>query len=228
MRIASTAVVLLCLSGCAPSIQLKEVTVAPKQINEPRTISLAASSSLHNRSIDDDAQLVRQLIAAAHRYLPQVAVVGESADLHVIVVLVDYKPGCAPKCANFPTYRNWSCTVLSRAPFAQAFALEGSTYNPFVSPTADCMRRLAQYLRENRLIPVSVHTARGGPTPHPQPVTDAYAQAAIPENVTLQPFANPRTGTQKNPKSQTPSPKSQIPNISLGPSESRVSDEGGC
>ena len=152
VRRTSVAAILLCLLGCAPSIHLGDATVTPEQLKAPLTISLAASSSLDKRPMDDDAELLRRLTVAAHRHLPQVTVVSDLGDLHVIVVLVDYQPGCAPKCGKFPTYRNWSCTVLSRVPYAQAFALEGSTYNPFVSPTDDCLRRLAEYLRENRLI----------------------------------------------------------------------------
>ena len=139
--------------ACAPSIQLKPATVTPEQLQPPRTISLSASSSVHKRQMGDDAQLLRKLSVAVRQHLPQVTVVSDLGDLDVIVVLVDYEPGCAPNCGKFPTYRNWSCTVLSRVPFAQTFALEGSSYNPFVSPTDDCVRRLSEYLRKNALLP---------------------------------------------------------------------------
>ena len=141
--------------ACGPAIHPGLATVAPEQLKPPRTLSLSASSSLHGPSIADDVQLLRKLTAAVHRYLPQVSVVDGLGDLDVIVVLVNYEPGCAPKCGKFPTYRNWSCTVLSRVPFAQAFALEGSTINRFVSPTDDCMRRLAEYLRKKRSRPLN-------------------------------------------------------------------------
>ena len=100
--------------------------------------------------MDDDLHLLRELAAAVHRYFPEAAVVEDSADLHIIIVLVDYEPGCAPNCGKFRTYRNWSCTVLTRVPFAQAFALNGSSYNPFLSPTNDCLKRLARYVEETR------------------------------------------------------------------------------
>lgn len=41
-------------------------------------------------------------------------------------------------------------TVLTRVPFAQAFALNGPTDNPFLSPTNDCLKRLARYFEETR------------------------------------------------------------------------------
>ena len=151
----SSVAVLLSMGtlACGPSIHPRLATVTPEQLKPPRTISLSASSSLHGPSIADDAQLLRKLTAAVHRYLPQVSVVDGLGDLDVIVVIVNYEPGCAPNCTKFPTYRNWSCTVLSFGPPAQAFALEGSTYNPFVSPTDDCIRRLSEYLRKNALLP---------------------------------------------------------------------------
>jgi hypothetical protein len=93
--------------------------------------------------MDDDPHLVQELASAVRRYFPQVALVEGLADLHIIFVLVDYEPGCAPNCDRFRTYRNWSCTAITRS--AQAFGLNGSTYNPLVSPTDDCMKRLARY-----------------------------------------------------------------------------------
>ncbi len=65
--------------------------------------------------------------------------------MHLIFVMVDYVPGCAPKCGKFPTYRNWSCTVIR--PGAQAFALEGATYNPFYSAPENCLSELVTVLR---------------------------------------------------------------------------------
>ena len=98
----------------------------------------------------DDAGLLKNLEQAARRSFPRACVVDDNADLHVIAVVVDYEPGCSPHFGKFPTYRNWSCTVLSKAPFAQAFGLEGSSYNPFVSPARDCMSRLAAFLKSGR------------------------------------------------------------------------------
>lgn len=135
--------------GCTLVIE-KPSTAPPARLRTPRTLSLSASSAIGKRPMGDDADLLKNLERAARRSFPRARVVQGDADLHVIVVLVDYEPGCAPHCGKFPTYRNWSCTVLSKAPFAQAFGLEGASYNPFVSPARDCMSRLAAFLKSFR------------------------------------------------------------------------------
>jgi len=142
-------VAVIAQSGCTHVIE--KPSYAPvAQLRTPRTLSLSASSAIGKSPMADDAGLLKNLEQAARRSFPHTSVVDDNADLHVIAVVVDYEPGCSPHCRKFPTYRNWSCTVLSKAPFAQAFGLEGSSYNPFVSPARDCMSRLAAFLKSGR------------------------------------------------------------------------------
>ena len=139
---------LVATAGCT-TIHPRQRTVPLQQLRTPHTIAVTASSALSGRPMTDDSLLIRQIIAAVWRRLPGTQVVAwdaDSSEMQLIFVMVDYVPGCKPNCGKFPTYRNWSCTVLSG--FGQAFALDGETYDPFYSATDNCLSGLARVLKE--------------------------------------------------------------------------------
>jgi hypothetical protein len=118
-------------------------------------LSVTASSSIRERQQlpRDDLGLQRKLETDIRKRLTGARVVRfaeDEDDYSIIFVMVDYVPGCAPNCAKFFTYRNWSCSVLTRR--GQAFAIEGSTYNPLFSPTSDCVSRFLAFLHETDVI----------------------------------------------------------------------------
>jgi len=134
-------------TGCT-TVMFKQGYAPLAEIETSGTVSLDASSAKGGGYVADDPSLLAQLTASVRRHLPEASVVMEAGDLHVILVVVDYVPGCAPNCRKFPTYRNWSCTVL--VPRAQVFGVEGETYNPFFSVSEHCLSRFAARLANLR------------------------------------------------------------------------------
>jgi len=148
----------LCLTvaagGCT-SVTPGVRTVGLQDLPKPLTLSVTASSSIRGRQHppQDDRSLQRKMEAEIRKRLAGARLVRfaeDEDDYSIIFVMVDYVPGCSPNCAKFPTYRNWSCSVLSGQ--GQAFELDGSTYNPFFSPTSDCVSRFLAFLRETDVI----------------------------------------------------------------------------
>ena len=152
------SLVVLCLTvatgGCT-SVMPGVRTVGLQDLPKPLALSVTASSSIRERQHwpQDDLGLQRKLETEIRKSLAGARLVRfaeDEDDYSIIFVMVDYVPGCDPNCAKFFTYRNWSCSVLARR--GQAFEVEGSTYNPFFSPTSDCVSRFLAFLRETDVI----------------------------------------------------------------------------
>jgi len=120
----------------------------------PRTVQVFASSSIKNRPMKENPSLRDQVAAAFRQRFPNAKLVESNSDMVVFFTVVDYVPGCSPNCGKFRTYRNWSCEVemFPRESEPQTdtlvFNIDGSTYNPFYDPAANCAARFAKVIRQ--------------------------------------------------------------------------------
>jgi len=121
-----------------------------------RTIQIFASSSIGGRPMGDDSTLHDQVAKAFQQQFPGIRSDESQPDLVVFFTIVDYVPGCLPNCKKFKTYRNWSCEVeIFAEPETLVFNLDGTTYNPFHDPAANCASQLTKTLRSLNSTPNS-------------------------------------------------------------------------
>ena len=101
----------------------------------------------------EDSILRDRVAKAFQKQFPSTRVVESEPDMVVFFTIVDYVPGCLPNCKKFKTYRNWSCEVEIFAVESESkahtlvFNLDGSTYNPFHDPVANCASELTKTFR---------------------------------------------------------------------------------
>jgi hypothetical protein len=146
--------VLLLLTNACTTIEQRPGYVAPSLLDNPRTIDVTARSSLAGRPMAPDPDLSRAVASAFLREFPQAQVVSGEADLTLIVVVVDYEPGCGNHCSNSKLYRNWGAEVLAfkkagsrRAEdWAMAFAFDGHTHSPFFDLARSFARAFHRYV----------------------------------------------------------------------------------
>jgi len=122
-----------------------------------RTIQIFASSSIGGHPMGDDSTLRDQVAKAFQRQFPGIRSDESQPDMVVFFTIVDYVPGCLPNCKKFKTYRNWSCEVeiFAAEPETLVFNLDGTTYNPFHDPVANCASQLTKALRSLNSTPNS-------------------------------------------------------------------------
>ena len=154
----TTVLGLLCISvavwaaGCATTNERTNYT-PPHGKAEPRTIQVLASSSIKHSPMKENSSLRDQVAAAFRQRFPNAELVESKPDMVIFFTIVDYVPGCLPNCKKFRTYRNWNCEVEvfweseSKIP-PLLFNLDGSTYNPFYNPAANCAARFAKVMRQ--------------------------------------------------------------------------------
>jgi hypothetical protein len=104
--------------------------------------------------LQDDPGLRERLIDELRRVFPKAEVVDKNGEFQVLFVLVDYVPGCAPKCETAKSYRNWTGEVMTWIPaeeagfvsYAMVFGVEGSTYNPRLDPAKRFATDFAKFI----------------------------------------------------------------------------------
>ena len=154
----TTVLILLCIdaavwaAGCAATDQRTNYT-PPHGKAEPHTVQVFASSSLKHSPMKENLSLRDQVAAAFRHRFPNTELVESKPDMVVFYTMVDYVPDCAPNCEKFRTYRNWNCEVEvfwesePKTP-TLVFNWDGSTYNPFYDPAANCAARFAKVIRQ--------------------------------------------------------------------------------
>ncbi len=109
----------------------------------------------------DDSTLHDRVAKAFRQQFPGIRSDESQPDMVVYLTIVDYVPGCLPNCKKFKTYRNWSCEVEIFAVESESktetfvFNLDGSSYNPFHDPAANCASQLRKTLRSLNSFPDS-------------------------------------------------------------------------
>ena len=149
MRVLTILLFAGSLQGCTQ--------VGPVRSNGPadaikhlKTIQVMASSSLKGRPMGDDASLRLRIEKQLRAALPGLKIVQDSGYSQIIFTMVDYMPGCAPRCAQITYYRNWNAEVTTwvpdnpRNPFTMPFAQDGATRNPLVDPVRVFVRSLSR------------------------------------------------------------------------------------
>lgn len=127
----------------------------------PQTIQIFASSSIGGRPMGDDSAFNDRVTKAFRQQFPGIRSDESQPDMVVFFTIVDYVPGCLPNCKKFKTYRNWTCEVEIFAVKSESktdtfvFNLDGSTYNPFHDPAANCASQLRTTIRSLNSRPAS-------------------------------------------------------------------------
>jgi hypothetical protein len=112
-----------------------------------------ARSSIGGRPMGEDPTLRDRVAKALQRKFPRTRLVESQPDMVVFFAIVDYVPDCLPNCKKFKTYRNWSCEVEIFSAESESktdtlvFNLDGSTYNSFHNPGANCASQLTKTFR---------------------------------------------------------------------------------
>jgi hypothetical protein len=119
----------------------------------PRTIQIFASSSIGGRPMGDDSTVRSRVAEAFQQQFRGIRSDESKPDMVVFFTIVDYVPGCLPNCKKFRTYRNWTCEVeifsveSASGTDSLVFNLDGTTYNPFHNPAANCSAQLTKTFR---------------------------------------------------------------------------------
>jgi hypothetical protein len=101
----------------------------------------------------DDPIFRGRVTEAFQKQFPGIRPHESNPDMVVFFTIVDYVPGCLPNCKKFKTYWNWSCEVEIFAVQSDSktdslvFNLDGSTYDPFYNPAANCASQLTKTFR---------------------------------------------------------------------------------
>jgi hypothetical protein len=109
----------------------------------------------------DDSTLRDRVATAFQKQFPGIRSDESEPDMVVFFTIVDYVPGCLPNCKKFKTYRNWTCEVEIFAVKSESktdtfvFNLDGSTYNPFHNPAANCASQLTKTFQSLNSFPNS-------------------------------------------------------------------------
>jgi hypothetical protein len=101
----------------------------------------------------DDSTIRNRVAEAFQHQFPGIRSDESKPDMVVFFTIVDYVPGCSPNCKKFTTYRNWTCEVeifsvdSASGTSTLVFNLDGTTYNPFHNPAANCSEQLTKTFR---------------------------------------------------------------------------------
>ena len=134
----------LAFPGCTTLRHRVHAGMVPLEIT-PTRLNLTVTYMTLRRQYREEPMLRAAVVNAVRKQLPSVTVVGEDdeADVSLQVIVTTYEPGCQPRCAKFPTYREWTCHVSSlRGVWVDVLEAGGATYNPLVSPASRCVSAL--------------------------------------------------------------------------------------
>ena len=157
---ALSVVAIIGATGCSSHHVRANVTKL-RETPAPRTVQVFASSSIAGRPMGDDSDLHARVEDAFRQQFPGIQQDESKPEMVVFFTIVDYVPGCLPNCKKFKTYRNWTCEVEIHSVQAESksdafvFNLDGSTYNPFHNPAANCASQLAATFRRLSSVPSS-------------------------------------------------------------------------
>jgi hypothetical protein len=161
------ALIGLSLVGCSSAV-INTCCIPECHLPSFKTVQIVgASSALRGRPMGDDLALKQHLASEITRAFPGVKITEGDADIQLILVVVDYVPGCLPNCRKFPTYLNWSAEVMTwhlscrGAQGTQVVAFEGQTWNPAFDPAAEFAIRIKKHWAQRVAPPNSpLHLSR--------------------------------------------------------------------
>jgi hypothetical protein len=120
-----------------------------------RTAEITANSSIGGQPMAENQEFRTRLAAAFKKEFTSAEVVDLRGDIYIIFTIVDYVPGCLPNCDKVRVYRNWSCEIMGFISSSDSdvvdsglpFNLNGTTYNPWFDPAANCIQEFAKHVR---------------------------------------------------------------------------------
>lgn len=102
---ALSLLLIICATGCS-SKHVRTNLARLRETPPPRPIQIFANSSISGRPMREDAPLRDQVTKAFQKQFPGAELDESRPGMVVFFTMVDYVPGCSPKCKKFKTYRN--------------------------------------------------------------------------------------------------------------------------